>query len=79
MTYTDKHIVKTYKGLFKGLSATTKKELIDALSKSIKSEEKSRDSNFFKSFGAFIPEKSAEEIIATIKTNRKFRNKKLNF
>lgn len=79
MTYTDKHIVATYSGLLEGLSSESKNELIVSLSKSLKSEKKTKERNFYKSFGAFASEKSAEEIIAEIKSNRKFRRKEIKF
>ena len=73
MSYTDRHIVETYSGLFEGLSSLNKIELIESLSKSLKTEMTSKESAFYKSFGAFSSEKSAEEIIADIKSSRKFR------
>ena len=78
MTYTDKHIVETYSGLFEGLSTMNKIELIESLSKSLKTETKTKEEIFFKSFGAFSSEKSAEDIIAEIKSSRKFRNKEIS-
>ena len=77
MTYTDKHIVETYSVLFEGLSPDSKLELIESLSKSLKAEKKSKDANFFKSFGAFASRKSAEEISREIKSSRKFRHKEI--
>ena len=79
MTYTDRHIVETYTGLFEGLSSISKIELIESLSKSLKVNKKHRESNFYKSFGAFASTKSAEEIISDIKLNRKFRKKEMKF
>jgi hypothetical protein len=79
MTYTDRHIVETYSGLFEGLSSISKIELIESLSKSLKANKKLRESNFYKSFGAFASPKSAEEIISDIKLNRKFRKKEIKF
>lgn len=79
MTYTEKHIVKTYSGLFEGLSSLSKIELIESLSKLLKSDKITKDSRFYNSFGAFASEKSAEEIIADIKLSRKFKNKNLTF
>ncbi|MEO6233113.1 MAG: hypothetical protein ABJB11_06670 [Ferruginibacter sp.] len=67
MTYTDRHIVETYSSLFEGLSSTSKMELIESLSKSLKADKKIRVSEFYKSFGAFASTKSAEEIISEIK------------
>ena len=77
MSYTERHLVETYTGLFEGLSSLSKIELIESLSKSLKTEKTTKDSQFYKSFGAFSSEKSAEEIIADIKASRKFRNKEL--
>ncbi|NII26915.1 hypothetical protein HB364_17630 [Pseudoflavitalea sp. X16] len=79
MTYTEKHIVETYAGLFEGLSSISKIELIESLSKSLKTEKKTKENSFYKSFGAFSSDKSAEEIIADIKSSRKFRKKDIKF
>ena len=75
MNYTDRRIVESYKGLFEGLSSLSKIELIESLSKSLKADIKDKEGAFFKSFGAFPDDKSAEEIIKEIKTSRKFRRK----
>lgn len=79
MSYTDKHIIETYSGLFSGLSAINKLELIEVLTKSIKRERKNKNSRFFKAFGAFAAEKSAEELIAEIKVSRKFKDREIEF
>ncbi len=79
MTFTDKHIVETYSYLFEGLSPSSKIELIESLSKSLKTEKKIKENNFYKSFGAFASGKSAEEIIEDIKSSRKFRKKEIKF
>lgn len=79
MSYTDRHIVETYSGLFEGLSSLNKIGLIESLSKSLKTEKTTQDDKFFKSFGAFSSEKSAEDIIVEIKSSRKFRNKEIKF
>ena len=77
MTYTDKHIIKVYSALLEGLSSESKAELIESLSKSLTIEKKSIESDFYKSFGAFASEKSAEEIIDDIKSSRKFKRKEI--
>jgi len=77
MSYTDRHIVETYSGLFEGLSSLNKIELIESLSKSLKIEMISKENSFYKSFGAFSSEESAEEIIIDIKSSRKFRNEEI--
>ncbi|HTN07876.1 hypothetical protein [Agriterribacter sp.] len=79
MTYTDRYIIETYSGLFEGLSHMSKIELIESLSKSLKTEKTKKDTRFYKSFGAFSSEKSTEEIIADIKSSRRFRNRELKF
>ena len=79
MSYTERYIVETYSNLFEGLSSLSKIELIESLSKSLKVEKTFKDDRFFKSFGAFDSEKSAEEIIEQIKLSRKFRKKEIKF
>lgn len=79
MTYTDKYIVETYSGLFEGLSSLSKIELIESLSKSLKTDKITKDNKFYKSFGAFASKKSAEKIITEIKSSRKFRNREIKF
>jgi len=53
--------------------------LIESLSKSLKTKKTIKESKFYKSFGAFSSEKSAENIIADITSSRKFRNKDIKF
>jgi len=79
MSFAERHIVESYAGLFEGLSVISKMELIESLSKSLKTEKEKKDNKFFKSFGAFSSEKTPEEIIADIKSSRSFRNKEINF
>jgi len=79
MTYTEKHIVESYSVLLEGLSSSSKMELIENLSKSLKTEKKTTDANFYKSFGAFASTKSAKEIIKNIRSSRKFRKKEIKF
>ena len=77
MTFTEKNIIENYIGLFENLNSMSKLELIEKLTKSLKSEVKSKESNFYKSFGAFSTEKSSDEIISEIKSSRKFKNKEI--
>jgi len=79
MSYTDRHIVETYSVLFEGLSSLSKIELIERLSQSLKKETKVKESSFFKSFGAFASEKTADEINKEIKSSRNFRSKEIKF
>lgn len=78
MTVIDKNIIESYSDLFEGLSYPNKEQLIERLKKSLKVTE-SKENNFYKSFGLFSSEKTAEQIISEIKFNRKFKNTKLNF
>jgi hypothetical protein len=77
MTYTDKHIINAYSNILESLSPSGKKELIESLSKSLKTERRKKEINFYKSFGAFGSSKSAETIIKDIKSNRIFRKKEI--
>ncbi|HPI54438.1 MAG TPA: hypothetical protein PLU10_07065 [Chitinophagaceae bacterium] len=77
MNYTERHIVEIYSDLFEGLSSMNKIELIESLTKSLKKERGDRDRKFYKSFGAFASESTAEEIIAEIRSSRKFKIKEI--
>lgn len=79
MNYTDRRIVETYSGLFEGLSSSSKIELIESLSKSLKKDKVTKDTLFYNTFGAFSSDKSAEEIVKDIKSTRYFRKKELEF
>lgn len=79
MTLAEQNIVETYSGLFEGLSTASKLELLVRLTKSIKKGEKSKENDFFSSFGAFVSDKSAEEIAEEIRKSRKFREKDIKF
>ncbi|MVN20128.1 hypothetical protein [Mucilaginibacter arboris] len=79
MTYTDKHIIESYSKLFEGLSPSSKIGLIESLTKSLKKENKSVETIFYNSFGAFDLGKEAEEIIEDIRSSRKFREKDIQF
>jgi hypothetical protein len=72
MTLAERHIIDTYSKLFEGLNPLTKTLLIEKLTKSLKKEEKSKEKDFYKSFGAFESDKSAEEMIKEIRESRKF-------
>ena len=79
MTFTDKNIIENYFGLFESLNSMSKLELIEKLTKSLKAETKSKENNFYKSFGAFSSEKTSDQINTEIKSSRKFRNKEIKF
>lgn len=77
MTNAERHIIETYTGLFEGLNAVSKLELLERLAKSIRKGKKTKEKYFFSSFGAFASDKPAEEIAREIRESRKFRNKDL--
>ena len=79
MPFTDKNIIENYFGLFESLNSMSKLELIEKLTKSLKAENKSKENNFYKSFGAFSTEKTSDEINTDIKSSRKFRTKEIKF
>ncbi len=79
MTYSDRHIISAYSGLFEGLSTLSKIELIEALSKSLKKQVVDKEKDFFQSFGAFSDDKSADELVAELKESRKFIKKDIQF
>lgn len=56
MTFIEKNIVENYSELFESLSYVSKLELIEKLTKSLKAESKSKEVNFYKSFGALSTE-----------------------
>jgi len=78
MTHAERHIIETYSSLFEGLNAVSKLELLERLARSIKKGKKSREKEFFSSFGAFASNKPAEEIAKEIRETRAFRKKDLN-
>jgi hypothetical protein len=79
MSYTERHIIETYSIMFNGLSPLSKIELIESLTKSLKKDKIEKVDAFYKSFGAFSTEKTAEEIVVEIKSSRKFINREISF
>lgn len=79
MNYTERHIVKAYSMMFNGLSPLIKIELIESLTKSLKKDKIKKGDTFYKSFGAFSTDKTAEEIVLEIKSSRKFKNREIRF
>lgn len=77
MTNAERHIIETYAGLFEGLNTVSKLELLERLAKSIRKGKKTKEKDFFSSFGAFASDKPAEEIAREIRESRKFRDQDL--
>ena len=64
-------LLDTYFQLLKNLSNSAKEQLIDRLTKSLKKEDR-RPNQDMDLFGAWVSEKSANEIVDGIRTDRHF-------
>jgi hypothetical protein len=71
-TETNTTIINGYVELLDNLSPDNKLDLISKLTASVKMDLGNRKSSFKKSFGAFVSEKTAEEIIEEIRNSRLF-------
>lgn len=69
---TDTTIIDGYVGLLENLSPDNKLDLISKLTESVKTDLGNKKSTIRKSFGAFISDKTAEEIIDEIRKSRLF-------
>lgn len=78
MGFVNRHIIDTYTELLENLSESNKNELLENLTRSVKPDSTKKESDFFKSFGAFGSTKKAEKIIKEIRSARKFRKKAIN-
>ncbi len=72
MTVAEKYIIETYSSLFKSLNESSRTKLLRKLSVSLKTKNNKTEDDFFKSFGAFASDKSAEDINRELKESRKF-------
>ena len=75
----NKKIVDSYLELLNNLSTNNKLDLIAGLSDSLKSDDEIAEKSFRISGGNFIPEKSADELIADLKQARIFTRKNESF
>lgn len=73
------NIVDSYFKILKNLSADNKLKLIDKLSKSIKKPQKEKNGSLKALYGAFISEKSADELIQEIRSARTVNSNKEEF
>ena len=69
-TETNTTIINGYVGLLENLSTDDKLDLISKLTASVKTDLSNKKNTFKKSFGAFVSEKTAEEIIEEIRNSR---------
>ena len=65
-------LIDGYLQLLDNLSTSNKLDLISKLAISVKSDKKSKDKAFRKSFGAFDSTKTADQIIKEIRDSRTF-------
>ena len=70
-------IVQPYLDLLKSLNENSKLEIISRLTSSIKKTRKKKFGSLKLLKGAFIPEKSAEDIIKEIRDARHFKGKNI--
>jgi predicted nucleotidyltransferase component of viral defense system len=68
-------LVDSYLGLLSNLSSDNKLELISKLSDSLKSSKKPTEKSVNDLYGAFIFDKSSEEMITVLKKSRNFNRK----
>ena len=68
INYTERNMIESYSAVLSGLSVSFKIELMERLLKSLKDESK----EITLSADEFIPEKSAEQIIAELRESRSF-------
>jgi len=67
-----KNIIDGYLSLIKNLSPDAKLELISKISDSMKSSAKDKNGSWKHLFGAFVSDKTAEEMIREIRSARMF-------
>ena len=65
-------LIDSYAGLLKNLSASNKLDLIARLTQSLKVEMDQKKSNFYKAFGAWDQDESADELITSLRGARTF-------
>lgn len=63
-------LIDSYISLLKNMSAQNKLDLISKLTKTVKTDIEREKTNFYKAFGGWDENESAEELINTIKGSR---------
>ena len=79
MSELEKKLVASYAKALQNFSEEAKAELIRLLSTPSPESEDFNEENFYSSFGEWSSEKSSEEVIAEIRSARRFRDKDLSF
>jgi hypothetical protein len=65
-------LIDSYMSLLKNMSAKNKLDLISRLTKTVKTDFEQEKTDFYKAFGGWDKNESAEELIETIKGGRTF-------
>ncbi|MCP9770825.1 hypothetical protein EGI22_23220 [Lacihabitans sp. LS3-19] len=79
MTVTEKNIISTFKTFLRSYSLSSRETIYKKVGKSKKTNSKIKEEDFFKTFGSFSDNKSAEEIISNLKNQRNFKTKEITF
>lgn len=79
MSELEKTVVASYAKAMENLIVESKVKLIALLSKPSDADEDKIDKEFWDSFGSWPSDKSAEEIIAEIRSARLFRDRDVSF
>jgi len=66
-------LIDSYISLLKNMSTENKLDLISKLTKAVKTDTDFEKTNFYKAFGGWDENESAEELIETIKGSRTFK------
>lgn len=72
-------LINSYFTLLKSLSANNKLELISKLSKSLKTEHKEKNNSWKLLFGALEIDQSSDEFVESLKKDRNFNRKTIEF
>lgn len=72
-------LINSYFTLLKSLSANNKLELISKLSKSLKTEQKEKNNSWKLLFGALEIDQSSDEFVESLKKDRNFNRKTIEF
>ena len=68
-------LIDSYLSLLKNMSVGNKLDLISKLTRTVKTDIEQGQSEFYKSFGGWDKNESAEELIGSIKSARTFNRK----
>jgi len=68
----DTKLIDSYISLLKNMSTQNKLDLISRLTNTVKTDLEQEKSDFYKAFGGWDKNESAEELIGTIKGSRTF-------